>query len=129
MDCKGWEVYDNKWKVSLCRSPKFSSDQQPAEEEEHDNPGGGHEESPPDGVGVPHAPAPEHDVPHRLDCHGVGQQLDEGDHPGLGHPLQWPDDAAQQHVGEAGSDRELHRVSARVANGREEKSKTHSRKA
>ena len=45
----------------------------------------------------------------------------------LRHPLQRPDDAAEQHVGEAGADGKFDGVHGTVADGREKKSKTHSR--
>ena len=115
----------------FCFNPpsEFPPDVNPADKEEDDDPGGGHKDAVEDAFALEDAPASEHDVPHGLDSHGVGQQPDEGDHPGLRHPLQRPDDPTQQHVGETGADAELHRVRARVANGREEKSKTHSRQA
>ena len=47
----------------------------------------------------------------------------------LRHPLQRPDDATQQHVGETGSDGKFDCVHGTVADGGEEKSKTHSRQA
>ena len=50
-------------------------------------------------------------------------------HPLPRHPLQRPDDAAQQHVGETGSDGKFDCVHGTVADGGEEKSKTHSRQA
>ena len=60
---------------------------------------------------------------------GVGKYPGHRHHPLPRHPLQRPDDAAQQHVGETGSDGKFDCVHGTVANGGEEKSKTHSRQA
>ena len=132
MDCEGCGRYiylNCKEVIIVLQSPKFPPDKQPAKEEEDYDPCRGHEEPPPDGVGVAQPPAPEHDLPHGLHWLGVRQQPDEGNHPGLGHSLQRPDDPAEQHVGEARADGELHRVHARVADGREKESEAHSRQA
>ena len=54
------------------------------------------------------------------------QQPHEGDHPSLGHPLQGPDDAAQQHVGEAGPHRQLHGIGGRGAHCAQEEAHAHA---
>ena len=53
---------------------EISSDVNPADQEKDDDPGGGHEDAVEDALALQDAPAPEHDVPHALDCLCVRQE-------------------------------------------------------
>ena len=101
--------------------------QHPAEREKGQYPGRGYGDAIPDTGGLCDAPASQHDVPHALDGLSVGKYSRHRHHPLLRHPLQRPDDAAEQHVGEAGADGKLDGVHGTVADSGEKKSKTHSR--
>ena len=103
--------------------------QHPADSEECQYPGGGYPHAVPDTVGLSDAPASQHDVPHPLNRLGVRKYPRHRHHPLPRHPLQWPDDATEQHVGEAGTDGKFDGVHRSVADSREKKSKTHSRQA
>ena len=103
--------------------------QQPADREKCQYPGGGDAHAVPDTGGLGDAPASQHDVPHSLHGLGVGKDSRHRHHPLARHPLQRPDDAAEQHVGEAGTDGKLDCVHGTVADGGEEKSETHARQA
>lgn len=110
-------------------SAQLPPDQEPAEQEEDNDPGGGDGQSKPYTLRLVDAPAPQHDVPHALDCLGVRQHPGEHPHPLLGHPLQRPDDATEQQVRKAGSNAQLHSVHARVAHRREKESEGHARQS
>ena len=89
------------------QSIEFPAHQHPAESEKGDAPGRGDAQPVPEAGGLRDAPASQHDVPHPLDSLGVRQQPGERLHPLLRHPLQRPDEAAEQHVVETGPYREL----------------------
>ena len=91
----------------LVSSLHFLPHQQPADSEECHYPGRGNPHAVPDTAGLTDAPPSQHDVPHPLHSLRVRQQPGEGFHPVVGHPLQRPDEAAEQHVVEAGPYREL----------------------
>ena len=101
--------------------------QDPADRKKCQYPGRGYSHAVPDTVGLGDSPASQHDVPHPLDGLGVGKDPGHAHHPRPRHPLQRPDDATEQHVGEAGPDGKFDCVHGTVADGREKKSKTHSR--
>ena len=94
-------------KTKAVKSVEFLPHQHPAESEEGDAPGGGYAHAASETGGLCDAPASQHDVPHPLHSLGVRQQPGERLHPVVEHPLQRPDEAAEQHVVEAGSYREL----------------------
>ena len=108
-------------------SVHFFFHQDPAESKKGQYPGGGYTDAVPNTAGLSDAPASQHDVSHALDGLSVGKYSRHRHHPLLRHPLQRPDDAAEQHVGEAGADGKFDGVHGTVADGREKKSKTHSR--
>ena len=103
--------------------------QHPADSEKCQYPGWGYPHAIPDTVGLVDAPASQHDVPHSLHGLGVGKYPGHRHHPLPRHPLQRPDDATEQHVGEAGTDGKFDSVHRTVADGGEKKSKTHARQA
>ena len=119
---------------NVCLSERSGSvhllfDQDPADRKKCEYPGGGNSHAVPDTVGLIAAPASQHDVPHALHRLGVRKYSRHRHHPRPRHPLQWPDDAAEQHVGEAGTDGKFDCVHGTVADSGEEKAETHPRQA
>ena len=108
---------------------QFLCDQNPTEEEEDKCPGWGDPKTIPDAAGLHDPPAPQHDVPHTLDCLCVRHNPGKLPRPDLGHPLQWPEDATEQQLGNPGTNCQLHGISRGVADGGEKYSKTHSNKS